>query len=151
MSKDNLFFKTLAEVHPRFRTPANAIVALCVWSTVLTFAGKFSELASGVVFIGWIFYGLGAAAIFPLRAALGELTKALPYRVPGFPWTPIVFLLAAAAVVGNAIFLAARDPQEFRHVLQEFRHVLAGLILLVMGIPAYFLWRWWNSRNVSSF
>ena len=143
MSKDNLFFKTLAEVHPRFHTPANAIVALCVWSTVLTFAGKFSELASGVVFVGWIFYGLGAAAIFPLRAALGELTKALPYRVPGFPWTPIVFLLAAVAVVGNAIFLATRDPQ-------EFRHVLAGLILLVMGIPAYFFWRWWNARTSSS-
>ncbi len=140
MSKDNLFFKTLAEVHPRFHTPANAIVALCVWSAVLTFAGRFSELAKGVVFIGWIFYGLGAAAIFPLRSALGELTRALPYRVPGYPWTPIVFLLAAAAVVGNAIFLATRDPK-------EFRHVLAGLILLVLGIPAYFFWRWWNTRS----
>src|SRR6266403_2704941 len=140
MSKDNLFFKTLATVHPRFHTPANAIVALCVWSTVLTFAGKFSELASGVVFIGWIFYGLGAAAIFPLRSALGELTKALPYRVPGYPWTPIVFLLAAVAVVGNAIFLATRDPK-------EFRHVLAGLILLVFGVPAYFFWKWWNARS----
>jgi APA family basic amino acid/polyamine antiporter len=75
-----------------------------------------------------------------MRAALGELTKVLPYRVPGFPWTPIVFLLAAAAVVGNAIFLARRDPQ-------EFRHVLAGLILLVLGIPAYFFWRWWNARG----
>src|SRR5882724_3129025 len=143
MSRDNLFFKTLAEVHPRFHTPANAIVALCVWSAVLTFAGRFSELAEGVVFIGWIFYGLGAAAIFPLRSALGELTQSLPYRVPGYPWTPIVFLLAAAAVVGNAIFLATRDPK-------EFRHVLAGLILLVLGIPAYFFWRWWNTRSNSA-
>ena len=138
MSKDNLFFKTLAEVHPRFHTPANAILALCAWSAVLTFAGRFSELAEGVVFIGWIFYGLGAAAIFPLRAALRG--KAIPYRVPGYPWTPIVFLMAAVAVVGNAIFLASRDPK-------EFRHVLAGLILLVLGIPAYFFWGWWNSRN----
>jgi APA family basic amino acid/polyamine antiporter len=138
MSKDNLFFKTLATVHPRFHTPANAILALCVWSAVLTFAGRFSELAEGVVFIGWIFYGLGAAAIFPLHAALHE--KAIPYRVPGYPWTPIVFLLAAVAVVGNAIFLASRDPK-------EFRHVLAGLTLLVLGIPAYFFWGWWNSRN----
>jgi APA family basic amino acid/polyamine antiporter len=138
MSKDNLFFKTLAEVHPRFHTPANAILALCAWSAVLTFAGRFSELAEGVVFIGWIFYGLGAAAIFPLRAALHG--KAIPYRVPGYPWTPIVFLMAAVAVVGNAIFLASRDPK-------EFRHVLAGLILLVLGIPAYFFWGWWNSRN----
>jgi basic amino acid/polyamine antiporter, APA family len=138
MSKDNLFSKTLAEVHPRFHTPANAILALCVWSAVLTFAGRFSELAEGVVFIGWIFYGLGAAAIFPLRAALRG--KAIPYRVPGYPWTPIVFLLAAVAVVGNAILLASRDPN-------QFRHVLAGLILLVLGVPAYFFWGWWNSRN----
>src|SRR6266850_3555716 len=138
LSKDNLFFKTLAEVHPRFHTPANAILALCVWSAVLTFSGRFSELAEGVVFIGWIFYGLGAAAIFPLRAA--SHGKAIPYRVPGYPWTPIVFLVAAVAVVGNAIFLASGDPK-------EFRHVLAGLILLVLGIPAYFFWGWWNSRN----
>jgi ABC-type phosphate transport system permease subunit len=49
-------------------------------------------------------------------------------------------LVAAVAVVGNAIFLASRDPK-------EFRHVLAGLILLVLGIPVYFFWGWWNSRN----
>jgi len=132
MAKDNLFFKTLAAVHPRFHTPAAAIVVLCAWSAVLTFAGKFSELIDGVVFIGWIFYGLSGAAIFPLRrAALG---KALPYRVPGYPWTPIVFLIAAAAVVGNAIFLATKDPG-------QFRHVLAGLILMALGLPAYFFWR----------
>jgi amino acid transporter len=132
MAKDNLFFKTLAAVHPRFHTPAAAIVVLCAWSAVLTFAGKFSELIDGVVFIGWIFYGLSGAAIFPLRrAALG---KALPYRVPGYPWTPIVFLIAAAAVVGNAIFLATKDPG-------QFRHVLAALILMALGLPAYFFWR----------
>jgi basic amino acid/polyamine antiporter, APA family len=138
MSRDNLFFKTLADVHPQFHTPAAAIVALSVWSTVLTLAGGFSELVEGVVFIGWIFYGLGAAAIFPLRAALGE--KPLPYRVPGYPWTPVVFLLAAAAVVGNAIFLATRDPR-------EFRHVIAAIVLMALGIPAYFFWRHWNSRR----
>src|SRR6266404_2831086 len=141
MSRDNLFFKTLAEVHPRFHTPAAAILALCVWSAVLTLAGGFSELIQGVVFIGWIFYGLGAAAIFPLRAALG--TKTLPYRVPGYPWTPIVFLLAAVSVVGNAIYLAKRDPS-------QFRHVIAGLLLMALGIPAYFFWRYWNSRRPPS-
>lgn len=137
MAKDNLFFRTLADVHPRFHTPAAAIVALCVWSAVLTLAGKFSELIEGVVFIGWIFYGLSGAAIFPLRGKLrkkGSSAKALPYRVPGYPWTPIVFLVAAAAIVGNEIFVANRDPK-------EFRHVLAALILMALGIPAYFFWR----------
>jgi len=137
MAKDNLFFKTLAEVHPRFHTPAAAIAALCAWAAVLTFAGKFSELIDGVVFVGWIFYGLSGAAIFPLRRASGG--KTLPYRVPGYPWTPAVFLIAAAAVVGNAIYLATRDPA-------QFRHVLAALILMALGVPAYFFWRRQNQR-----
>ena len=67
MANDNLFFKKLAEVHPRFGTPAAAIISLGIWSAILACAGKFAELIGGVIFIGWIFYGLGAAAIFPLR------------------------------------------------------------------------------------
>jgi len=138
MAKDNLFFKTLAEVHPKFRTPAAAIVTLGVWSAILTQTGKFSELIGGVIFVGWIFYGLSAAAIFPLRRALGG--KAIPYRVPGYPWTPLLFVLAAAAIVGNAIFRATLDPM-------AFRHVLAALVLVGTGIPAYFFWRFGASRQ----
>jgi len=137
MAKDNLFFRKLAEVHPRFHTPMAAIVTLCVWSAFLTLAGGFSELISGVVFIGWIFYGLAGAAIFPLRARLhkqGGTVQSLPYRVPGYPWTPILFLLAAVSVVGNAVSLAVGDPR-------QFRHVLAGLALLGLGVPTYFFWR----------
>jgi basic amino acid/polyamine antiporter, APA family len=132
MANDNLFFKKLAEVHLRFRTPAAAIVALGVWSAVLACAGKFAELIGGVIFIGWIFYGLGAAAIFPLRRA--SQGRPLPYRVPGYPWTPLVFVLAAFAIVGNAIFLAFRDPA-------QFRNLTAAVILLLLGLPAYFFWR----------
>jgi basic amino acid/polyamine antiporter, APA family len=132
MANDNLFFKKLAEVHPRFRTPAAAIVTLGVWSAVLACAGKFAELIGGVIFIGWIFYGLGAAAIFPLRRA--SQGRPLPYRVPGYPWTPLVFVLAALAIVGNAVFLAFRDPA-------QFRNLTAAVILLLLGLPAYFFWR----------
>src|SRR5499427_3618753 len=111
MAHDNLFLKKLAVVHSNYRTPVFAIVALGVWSAVLVCAGQlgtFQKLIEGVIFIGWIFYGLGAAAIFPIRRAGGS--KPVPYRVPGYPWTPTLFVLAAGAIVGNAIFLAFHDP-----------------------------------------
>jgi basic amino acid/polyamine antiporter, APA family len=132
MANDNLFFKGLAEVHPRFQTPAAAIVALGVWSAVLACAGKFAELIGGVIFIGWIFYGLGAAAIFPLRRA--ERGRAIPYRVPGYPWTPLLFVLAAAAIVGNAIVVALLDPS-------QFKNLAVAILLFLLGLPAYFFWR----------
>src|SRR5271168_278514 len=124
MANDNLFFKSLAEVHPRFRTPAAAIIALGIWSAVLACAGKFSELIGGVIFVGWIFYGLGAAAIFPIRRASRGLP--IPYRVPAYPWTPLIFVLAAALIVVNAIVNA------FLH-LSPFKHLAIAVILLLLG------------------
>jgi len=132
MANDNLFFKRLAEVHPRFGTPAAAIIALGVWSAVLACAGKFAELIGGVIFIGWIFYGLGAAAIFPLRRK--SLNAKLPYRVPGYPFTPFLFVLAAAAIVANAIILAFYDPA-------SFQHIVVAIVLFLLGLPAYAFWR----------
>jgi APA family basic amino acid/polyamine antiporter len=131
MANDNLFFKGLAKVHLRFQTPAAAIIALGVWSCVLASAGKFAELANGVIFIGWIFYGLGAAAIFPLRRA--SQGRPLSYRVPGYPWTPILFVLAAGAIVANAVILAFIDPG-------QFRYLVVAIVLFLLGLPAYFVW-----------
>jgi APA family basic amino acid/polyamine antiporter len=132
MANDHLFFKKLAEVHPRFRTPASAVIALGVWSAVLACAGKFAELIGGVVFIGWVFYGLAAAAIFPIRRALQG--KPIPYRVPGYPFTPFLFVLAATAIVANAIYLAFRDPL-------QFRNLTVAIVLFLLGLPAYYFWR----------
>src|SRR5215467_2693319 len=135
MAQDNLFFKKLAVVHVRFRTPVFAIVALGVWSAVLVCAGQlgqFQKLIEGVIFIGWIFYGLGAAAIFPIRRTTGS--RPIPYRVPGYPWTPILFVLAAAAIVGNAVYLAFRDPA-------QFQNLTAAIILFAIGLAAYLFWR----------
>ena len=137
MANDNLFFKKLAEVHPRFGTPAAAIIALGVWSAVLACAGKFAELIGGVIFIGWIFYGLGAAAIFPLRRK--SPNAKLPYRVPGYPFTPFLFVLAAAAIVANAIILAFYDPA-------SFQHIVVAIILFMLGLPAYAFWRRHSAR-----
>jgi len=135
MAHENLFFKKLAVVHERFHTPVFAIVSLGIWSAVLVCAGEFGtfkKLIEGVIFIGWIFYGLGGAAIFPIRRA--GAGKTLPYRVPGYPWTPLLFVLVAAAIVGNAVYLAFRDPT-------QFTNLAAAIILLVIGLPAYLFWR----------
>ena len=131
MANDNLFFKTLAEVHPRFGTPAAAVLILGAWSCVLALAGGFEKLANGAILIGWIFYGLGAAAIFPIRSA--RAGKPVPYRVPGYPLTPLLFVLAATAIVGNAVYSAVSSPKEFTYLL-----VALGIMLL--GLPGYFFW-----------
>jgi len=140
MANDHLFFQKFAQVHPRFRTPAIAIVALGVWSAILASVGKFAELAGGAIFIGWIFYGLGAAAIFPIRKAAKN--AALPYRVPGYPWTPLLFVLAAAAIVANSVYAAIKNPADFK-----FLELTIALFLL--GTPSYFLWQWSRKRTPS--
>src|SRR5439155_8937137 len=135
MANDKLFFKKLAEVHPRFLTPAAAIIGLGIWSAVLVCAGElgsFKKLIEGVIFIGWIFYGLGAATIFPIRRA--SAGRPIPYRVPGYPWTPMLFVLAAAAIVGNAIYLSFRDPSQFMNLPSDF-------LMLIIVLPASFICR----------
>jgi APA family basic amino acid/polyamine antiporter len=131
MANDNLFFKKLAEVDPRFGTPAAAVLALGVWSCALASAAGFAKLASGAIFIGWIFYGLGAASIFPIRRA--NTGKPIAYRVPGYPLTPLLFVLAALAIVGNAIYAAIKDPH-------EFTYLLVAMALTLLGLPGYFFW-----------
>jgi len=130
MANDGLFFKKLAEVHPRFGTPAFAIVAGSVWAMILAAAGTFTELLTYVVFSGWIFYGLCAATIFVYRKRHPERER--PYKVPGYPWTPLLFILAAFVLVANTLFNNLRD--------QPVKTLLAvGIIAL--GLPAYLIWR----------
>jgi basic amino acid/polyamine antiporter, APA family len=141
MAKDHLFFKKLAEVHARFGTPAAAIFVLGIWSGILALLGGFEKLTNGAILIGWIFYGLGAAAIFPIRAA--NQGKSIPYRVPGYPATPLLFVLAALAIVGNAIYSALKDPR-------QFTYLLFAMAIMLLGLPGYFFWSHHNSRDDAS-
>jgi APA family basic amino acid/polyamine antiporter len=126
MAGDGLFFRKLAEVHPRFGTPALAIVASCIWSALLAVTGTFQQLLTYVVFVGWIFYALGAAAVIALR--LKQPGAARPFKVPGYPLTPALFILAAAAIVGNTLI---EQPQQSA----------IGIGVVLLGAPAYFVWR----------
>jgi APA family basic amino acid/polyamine antiporter len=122
MAHDGLFFKKLAEVHPEYLTPAAAIIVGGFWAALLAVTGTFEQLLSYVVFAGWIFYGLAAASIFVYRRR--EPNAVRPYRVPGYPWTPMVFVLAAAALVGNTMISAPRTAA-------------VGMGIVLTGLPAY--------------
>jgi APA family basic amino acid/polyamine antiporter len=129
MANDGLFFKKLAEVHPRFKTPAFAIVAGSAWGGVLALSGTFNELLTYVVFGGWMFYGLAAATIFVYRKRIPAAERT--YRVPGYPWTPLLFIGAAVVLVVNTLVSQLRD--------QPVKTLIAvGIIAL--GLPAYFIW-----------
>jgi basic amino acid/polyamine antiporter, APA family len=126
MARDGVFFAKMGEVHPRWNTPAFAIVASSIWSAVLAATGTFDALLTYVVFAGWIFYGLGAAAIFYYRRRDPHATR--PFRVPGYPVTPILFIIASGVVVVNTVFVA---PDR----------ALVGIVLVLLGAPAYWFWR----------
>lgn len=126
MAQDGLFFRRLAEVHPRFGTPALAISANCAWAAVLALTGTFQQLLTYVVFVGWIFYALGAAAVIALRIKRPDAPR--PFRVPGYPLTPLIFVLAAAAIVLNTI------------VEQPMQSAI-GIGMVLLGVPAFVFWR----------
>jgi APA family basic amino acid/polyamine antiporter len=126
MARDGVFFHQLAKVHPRFRTPAFAVLAGSAWAILLAATGTFEQLLTYVVFTGWLFYALGAASIFIYRR--NGQHDASSYRVPGYPWTPLLFIVAAAALVINTI------------VNQPGRAAI-GIGIVILGVPAYFLWR----------
>jgi len=126
MARDGLFFRTLGDVHPRYGTPAVSIIAGTIWAMVLAWSGTFEQLLTYVVFVGWIFYALGAACVLVLRRTRPDAHR--PFRVPGYPWTPLLFVIAAAALVGNTI------------VTQPGRAVV-GIGVVLLGVPVYFIWR----------
>ena len=126
MARDKLFFRQLANVHPRFHTPAVAIIATGVWSAVLAWTGKFQQLLTYVIFAAWMFYGLAGASLFVFRRRIPAAS--LPYRVPGYPWTPLLFVLASAALVINT-------------VVSDWKDSAFGVVILLLGLPAYLFWR----------
>ncbi|HXL52389.1 MAG TPA: amino acid permease, partial [Gemmatimonadales bacterium] len=126
MARDGVFFQSLAGVHPRFGTPALAIAVSAAWAMLLALSGTFEQLFTYVVFASWIFAALAAASAFVLRRRRPDAPR--PFRVPGYPVTPALFIAAAAAIVGNTI--VARPVQ-----------ALIGLGIVGTGVPAYFVWK----------
>ena len=126
MARDGLFFQRLAVVHPRLGTPAVAIAAIAVWSAMLAVSGTFEQLLTYVVFTAWIFYALGGLSVFALRRR--EPNAIRPFRVPGYPLTPLLFVASALLLVLNTV------------IVQPGRAAV-GLAVMLTGLPAFYLWR----------
>jgi APA family basic amino acid/polyamine antiporter len=126
MAEDGLFFRPIAAVHSRFRTPYAAILLATALGIGYLSVQRFEQLADDFILGIWPFYALAVAAVFVLRRRRPDLPR--PYRTAGYPLTPVIFLLASVAMLVNAV---AQDPRKGA--------LGAGLILL--GVPVFYLWK----------
>ena len=126
-ARDGLLFSFLGRIHPTFRTPDVSLWIQAALSCLAVVCLKrFEKLTGGFVFTMWIFYACATAGVIILRVRSPDLAR--PYRCVGYPWVPILFVLAAAAMTVLSI---REDP----------RNTLPWLGVLLLGTPAYFLWR----------
>jgi len=126
MAQDGLFFRALADVHPRYRTPGRCLLAQGGWSALLAVSGTFSQLYTYAMFAVTLFHVATGAAVFVLRRMRPEIPR--PYKVWGYPVVPALFILTCGLLVGNTL---SERPLES----------LWGLGLVALGLPAYAYWR----------
>ncbi len=126
MAKDGLFLQSASRVHPRFHTPAAAIIAQAIWSTVLVLCGSLSQLVSYTGFAVILFSAIAVVCVFVLRRREPDAPR--PFRAWGYPWAPAIFVIACAAMVVNEMF-------------RNGATALAGVAVILAGIPVYFLFK----------
>jgi APA family basic amino acid/polyamine antiporter len=126
MARDGLFFRPAAVVHPKFKTPGNSMILLCLWSSVVVLSGWFDDLYNFVIFGSWILYLMTALSVFVLRRKQPHLVR--PYHVIGYPIVPVLFIGVAALLLFNTLQTRPRES-------------LMGLALMALGVPFYFYWK----------
>ncbi|MGB6884661.1 MAG: amino acid permease [Candidatus Acidiferrum sp.] len=126
MARDGVFFRFATRLHPSFRTPSGSLLFLGSIAALLALSGTYEELYSLFVFAVWIFFALAAIALLRLRKKEPGLLR--PYRAWGYPWTPLLFLLAAIALTLNL------------WMIRPMRSSL-GLVVILAGIPFFYGWR----------
>lgn len=134
MAEDRVFFRSVAWIDPRTHVPIVAIFLQGVWAIVIALTGTYAQVVNYVVAMDSLFFGLTAACLFVLRRrAMDPGSQAIEFRVPGHPWTTLLFIAAEWVVVASTF---AHDP----------KRSLIGLAIAIAGLPAYYLWRARNRR-----
>lgn len=124
LAKDGLIVKSLAEVSPRTHVPVKALIVLCVWACIVALSGSYDTLTDYAIFALTLFYALVAASIFIFRRRLPDAERT--YRVWGYPFVPIIFLLVSGWLIITTIYNTPRQSA-------------IGLVLILLGLPVYYL------------
>src|SRR5438067_10766619 len=128
MAQDNLFFKSAANLHPRYRTPALALIVQAVWTCVLCLSGTYGQLLNFVIFAAVVFYAVTAVGLFRLRPPRPDIPR--PVKAPGYPFLPALYVVLTGLI---AVDLLVQDSTR--------TYAFLGLILVLLGVPVYFAWR----------
>lgn len=126
MAKEGVFFPKAAEIHPKYHSPANALIMQAIWASCLVLSGSFDQLTDMLIFASFIFYGANAAGLFVLRKTMANVHR--PYKVFGYPWVPIFFIVFCGAFLVNTL-------------IERPREALLGLGLIASGLPFYLYWK----------
>ena len=136
MAEQKNFFGWVGKVHPKFNTPANALLIHAGWTSLSVLSGSFDMLTDMLVFVSWLFYGLSAAGVFILRKKMPNAER--PYKVWGYPWLPGLFVLF------TGFFLVTTVYNDVNNYLQDRSPVinsLFGMLLTLLGVPLYFYFK----------
>jgi APA family basic amino acid/polyamine antiporter len=125
MAKDGLFFRKVANLHPTYKTPAVSLMVQMVWTCILCLSGSYGQLLDYIVFAVLVFYILTIAALFILRRTHPDADR--PYRAVGYPVLPAIYIVMALFI---DVVLLRYKPQ----------YTWPGLIIVLLGIPVYYLW-----------
>jgi APA family basic amino acid/polyamine antiporter len=126
MARDKLFFRRAGELDPKTNAPVFSLVIQCIWSVLLTLSGRYNDLLDYVIFAVLLFYILTIAGLFVLRRTRPEMER--PYRAFGYPVLPAVYMMAAGLI---EVLLLLYKPE----------YTWPGLIIVLLGLPVYFIWR----------
>ncbi|EEF59052.1 amino acid permease-associated region [Pedosphaera parvula Ellin514] len=140
MSRRNVFPQLLGVAHPKFHTPAASLVVQGIWSVLLLFSGTFDTLTDTLIFVSWIFYALSAYGVFVLRRK--EPGTPRPYRVPGYPFIPWIFIAFSALYLVLTVY---NDLVGYREAVAAGKPAIInsafGVALVLVGTPIYWFYR----------
>jgi APA family basic amino acid/polyamine antiporter len=132
MAKDGLFFKKAGEIN-RFGVPGFAIAVQGIWAVLLCLSGTYSNLLDYVIFAALIFFTQTILSIFILRVKRPDIPR--PYKAFGYPVIPSLYILTTVTIM---VILLMFKP----------KYTFPGLIIVLLGIPVYYLWREYSGRKM---